>query len=493
MAADPVWWLAALGVALRVRQWAAGRSLWLDEAQLANGVVEQTAYELLTQPLPANQVAPIGTVLLMRAAVVAFGPTDWAVRLVPLAGGIALVVAAAWLAQTMIRSLAGRVCLVGLTACSPALVYYAAEAKQYGLDAAVTLGVVAAAVTAGGGLVPLACLGVVAPWLSHTAPFALAAVGVVRLGGALRERRRAQVWALAAVGAVCLVSTALAYGVTLRSVRGNLTMGPYWRAAFAPTSFEAATAAWYANALQDLVAMAFKRAGPSAPAPGLLWPSWLDLAVPVAAGAGVLAMLRRHPRRGLVVVLTLGAALGASAAGLYPLQGRLLLFAVPLTFVALAMLVEAVASRPGRWRRAGSWALSLALLALVAAPAARIARRPLGGADVKGALAYVQAHRRPRDRLAVSAWSLPAVRFYRAQLNLGPFRPAPRVPHSFDATAFLREVRRTQSTGRTWVVFSHRIAQRRDFVRGMRPVATPLDAWEGDGAAAYLFVLPARP
>jgi hypothetical protein len=215
--------------------------------------------------------------------------------------------------------------------------------------------------------------------------------------------------------------------------------------------------------------------------------------VPVAVGAGLIAMLRRHPRRGLVVVLTFAAALGASAAGLYPLQGRLLLFAVPLIFVALAVLVDVVAVRPGRWRRTGSWALSLALVALVAAPAAKIARRPVGGADVKGALAYVQAHRRPRDRLAVSAWSLPAVRFYRAQLNLGFFRPAPRVPHSFDAAAFLREVGRTKSTGRTWVVFSHRIAQRRDFLRGMRPVATPLDAWEGDGAATYLFVLPVRP
>jgi hypothetical protein len=129
---------------------------------------------------------------------------------------------------------------------------------------------------------------------------------------------------------------------------------------------------------------------------------------------------------------------------------------------------------------------------LVAAPAATIARRPIGGADVKGALTHVQTHGRPGDRLAASAWSMPAVRFYRRSLDLRPFRPAPTVPHSFDAAPCLEAARRTKATGRTWVVFSHRIAQRRRFLRQMHPVATPIDAWEGDGAAAYLFVIPAE-
>jgi hypothetical protein len=270
-------------------------------------------------------------------------------------------------------------------------------------------------------------------------------------------------------------------------------MGPYWRTAFAPTALGAATATWYANALQDLVAMAFKRAGPAALAPGLYWSPWLDLAVPVAAGAGMLLMLRRHPRRGLIVLLTLVAALGASAARLYPLHGRLLLFAVPLTFVLLAMLVDALAARPGRWRHAAAWGLALGLVALVAMPAATIARPPISGADVKGALAYVRDHGRPLDRLAVSAWSEPAVRFYRPQMDMRALRRAPSVPHSFDAAPFLDEVQRTESYGRTWVVFSHRIEQRRRFLQQMRPVAAPIDAWEGDGAAAYLFVVPAAP
>jgi hypothetical protein len=294
------------------------------------------------------------------------------------------------------------------------------------------------------------------------------------------------------MGLMWLLSLGLAYLVTRHSVHGNFTMGRYWREAFAPTSVGAAAAAWYAGTLQDLVAMAFQRAGPSALAPGRYWASWLDVAVPVAAAAGMLAMLRRHPRRGLAVVATVAAALGASAAGLYPLQGRLLLFAVPLLFLALATLVDALASAPGRWRHVAAWALAAGLVALVMAPAAAITRRPIGGSDVKGALAYVQAHGRRFDRLAVSMWSLPAVRFYRRSLGLRHFRPAPSVPHSFEALPFLDEARRVQATGRTWVVFSHRIAQRRRFLQQMRPVATPLDAWEGDGAAAYLFILPAR-
>jgi hypothetical protein len=476
-----------------VRQYLAGRSLWLDEAMLADGVVSRSAGELLTRPLPGHQVAPIGTVLLMHASTRAIGATDWAIRLVPFVAGIALVVLAADLATSMLRSAAARACLLGLVAGAPALVYYSAEAKPYVIDATATLALLTVAVSYRQGLRRAVLTGMVAPWLSQTALFAMAAVGAVRLGDACRERPDSrELRGVLGMLAAWLVSAAAATMVTMRSVEGNQTMARYWRGAFAPSPFAATGLDWYRGLVNDLVAMTFVRAGPAGVAPGLAWSPWLDIALPLGAVAGLLALLLMHTRLALAVALTLAVALVASAVGGYPLSGRLLLFAVPLVLVMLAGLVDWMSSPPGVVGQIGGWIAAIALLALVVRPAATIARHPIGGSDVKGALAYVSTHARRYDRLALSEWSVPAVSFYRPHFALDGLLPAPSVSRTFDAPAFLRDARGRGMLGRTWVVFSHRFELRHRFLGPMYASATLVDRWEGDGAGAYLFDLRER-
>jgi hypothetical protein len=485
-----VWGLAAAGVALRLRQYAGGRSLWLDEATLAEGVSGRSLVALLTEPLPDKQVAPLGFVAALHVSLEMLGRNEYAARLPSLLAGVAVVLLAVWVARRLFQSAAARACLVGLTAGAPALIYYSAEAKQYGLDALVTLVMLGLAVTpAPTGLV-LGLAGVLAPWLSHTAPFALAAAGAVRGAVAVRSRRWSDLWRLGVVAVAWLASVAVASLLTLESVRGNQTMARYWRGAFAPSPLDPLAGDWYGRAMGDIVAMAFQRAGPLELAPALWWPSWLDLGVPLAAALGLAALCRRRPPAGIYVLLVLGGAGVASGAGRYPLAGRLVLFAAPLLFVCLAALVEALAVRPRWWVRTAGWVLAVGWVVLVAGPAAAIARRPLGGSDVKGALAYVQTQALTGDRLAVSAWSAPAVRFYQARFGLDRLRPAPLVPPSFDAAVFLAEARRTRTNGRVWIVLSHRYRERGPFLAAVGREARLVEAWEGDGAGAFLFEVP---
>ena len=52
--------VAALGVVVRLRQFLSGRSLWVDEAMVANDLADLGVVESLTERSPRSQMAPPG-------------------------------------------------------------------------------------------------------------------------------------------------------------------------------------------------------------------------------------------------------------------------------------------------------------------------------------------------------------------------------------------------------------------------------------------------
>src|SRR6185295_12378688 len=76
-----------VGAALRLIAYLAARSLWLDEAMLANNIVGRT-FGALLGPLAEAQSAPWLFLFGERAATVLAGPNELALRLLPLAAGI---------------------------------------------------------------------------------------------------------------------------------------------------------------------------------------------------------------------------------------------------------------------------------------------------------------------------------------------------------------------------------------------------------------------
>jgi hypothetical protein len=169
------------GAGLRTFCYARNHSLWIDEAMLALNVVHRTPVELL-EPLDLNQGAPVGYLLLSKAVVKAFGPGEYALRLVSLAAALAGMVIFTPLAYRALPLGAARIA-VCLFALSPFIAGYAAEFKQYELDATVAAALIAVGLpvwrgTAGRGrLIAFALAGAVAVWFSHPAAFVLGGVG----------------------------------------------------------------------------------------------------------------------------------------------------------------------------------------------------------------------------------------------------------------------------------------------------------------------------
>jgi uncharacterized membrane protein len=468
----------AVGVALRLVQYLGNRSLWLDEILLSESFINRSLAQLARLPLDEGQVAPLGFVELERLQVALFGHGERALRFWPFVASIAGLVLFAGLARRVIPEMAAGATL--LFAVSPPLVYYTAEVKPYGLDVLFAVVLALAAITlVEKDVTParwwqVAVIGMVAPWLSLTAVFALAAAALIVVAHA-----SARDWRRAAALAIAWGASA---GASLLDVRRRMDsdtaayMHQYWAAGFFP---------FPPRSLHDLK-----------------WPvhfarSLLEevFAFPVAlllvalATVGALYMIRRRRSAALATLLPLVFALGASALHAYPLEGRLALFLAPLAILAVASAIGLVSRAP----RFGSPAAVATLLALVVAPILAFARNPRGAReDLRPVMAQLATRLRSGDAIFVYCGTEVPFQYYAARYHI------PVADVSFGTCEHAR-LDRDLGLPRVWIVASHEfgwgspLESPESFANYVGTIGHPVDSIVATGAWARLYDLSDSP
>jgi len=479
-----------VGVGLRAAALGGGRNLWIDESMLALNLVGRDAAGLLT-PLDWNQGAPVGYLLASKAVVAQLGASEWALRLLPFAASLLGLVGFAWVAPRLVPRPAALLA-VALLALSPVMVSYSAECKQYATDAALTVGLFAAAaglLTGDGGArrwAVLAAAGAAAVWFSHPAAFVLGGVGMALLAESAINRDRRRFLAAAATSAAWLVSFAACYMLFTRQLRGNDFLMGYWAGHFLPLPpRNAGDLAWLAEHYFGPFSMPGGLAGSEIRAGGLA-------AVFFAVGMWNLA----RSRWPVAVAVALPGLLALLASGFhaYPFAGRLLLFLVPLMVLGVAAGAHAVAAA---LRPAQAVAAAGLLGVLVAAPALEAyqgLKRPMREEQLAPVLDAVRAELRPGDAVYVYYGAVPAFLHYTRD---DPF-PAGAVVLGTEARANRIEYRNQLAAlagrARVWVVVSHRhgdeeavmTAYAEGLGRGGKVAEAP-------GAAAYRYDFAAGP
>ncbi|QDU18759.1 glycosyltransferase family 39 protein [Urbifossiella limnaea] len=441
-----------VGVGLRAAALGGGRDLWIDESMLALNLVERDAAGLL-KPLDWNQGAPVGFLLAMKAVIAQLGASEWALRLLPFVASLLGLAGLAWVAPRLLPRPAALLA-VALLALSPVMVSYSAECKQYATDAALTVGLFAAAaglLTGHGGArrwAVLAASGAAAVWCSHPAAFVLGGIGVALMADAAVKRDRRRFLAAAVTSAVWLVSFAACYVLFTRHLRGNDYLMGYWAGHFLPLPpRNAGDLAWLAEHYFGPFSMPGGLAGSEVRAGGLA-------AVFFAVGLWNLA----RDRWPVAVAVALPGLLALLASGLhaYPFAGRLLLFLVPLMVLGVGYGAHAVAAalRPKQ-----AFAAAALLGVLVAAPALEAyqgTKRPMREEQLRPVLDAVRAELRPGDKVYVYYGAVPAFLHYTRD---NPF-PAEAVTLGTEARANRLEYRtqlaELKGAARVWLVFSHR-------------------------------------
>jgi hypothetical protein len=374
---------------------------WLDEGWVAVSLrFPFTDLPETTGPTPIAWTALLWLV-----------PDEGSLRVVPLAFHFLTVAAAYLFARSLDRPVRTASVVAGLCCAAAVLLLPAQQMrhdlKQYTADAALALGLLALAAWTEGGwsrrrlgvmaaAVPLAML------LSHAA----AIVGVCVFGGLFvtvaarrRWRRLVEVAVAAAACGVGIVAVYLAF-----SARGmNTAMRNYWLPKMPGL---AELPGYLATQLDDL-----------SPYVGG-WP------LLVLSGAGVAVVVRHgRPAVALAVVLLPVVAVVLGVARLYPLlelrtSHFLLVVAAALAGLGVYGLAEALARTVGaRAPRVPRAAVGVALAGVMvlgyayanrqwlrfdgADPDVRV-RTPMAAEDIRSAVRYIEAHRRPGDIVVVS-------------------------------------------------------------------------------------------
>lgn len=458
-----LWGIVAFGILLRLFQYLANPSLWINEAMLAHSLAGRS-YWGLWKALDYEQAAPPLFLWLERFSVDLFGRGEMSLRLVPFLAGCSVMPLGLLVARRLLPQGAVAVALA-LLAISDPLIDHSVEVKPYTLDAAVSLLFLLCVlrVLQEGGqrtdLLLLGTFGILAPWISFPAVFVVPAGYIVLLGSCDPRRDRRRCCAIVVGMLLWLVST---LGLMMLVTRWHTTgaLQEVWIRAggFPPVPPRSwSEARWYARAAVRALEM-----------PGGFTVRTVGLFLAVL---GVADLLRRRLWASAnLLCLPLLLAFGASVFRLYPFAHRLLLFAGPsLAFLVtfglrciwkarIGPATPGTRSRPWGYRLGRGLYLVAVVLALGLTVGVEGSRalyhvaRPRVREQVREMAGHLRRSGRPGDLVYVYYAASPTFRFYVPQ---PPFRVRYGIKRRKHPELYRTDLDSLVGERRLWVLISH--------------------------------------
>ena len=131
-------YILIVGVLISIIQFFFNRSLWLDEAFIANNLIHRSFLELL-QPLDDNQVAPILYLFLQKLMITLFNYNELSFKILPLIFYLFSAILFYKIINHYFSNDLVKIVAFSIFATNYVLIYYSSEIKQYIFDVFVTL------------------------------------------------------------------------------------------------------------------------------------------------------------------------------------------------------------------------------------------------------------------------------------------------------------------------------------------------------------------
>ncbi|QEH36712.1 hypothetical protein OJF2_52970 [Aquisphaera giovannonii] len=349
--------ILAAGAMLRVLLYASNREPWMDEGSLLGNIVGKGVLDF-SERLSSEQLAPVGFLIVERAISQVLGGHLLALRLLPLACGLASLPLFRSLATRWLSPRAALLAMM-LFAFSSDLVYYSSELKPYMGDVAVGL---AALVTASaclerprrpGALARFAAIAAASPWFSFPSVFVVAAGGAVLLADAARRRDARDIGRLAAIAVswgIGVLGTRAYAQVMLGTTNG---MYVFWNFAFPPLlPLNRPEFGKLTGIVLEVLVNPLDLVAPGLPAAFVALPVVLLV-------LGSVSLARRERWGFALLALPVVFSYLAAALRIYPFHGRLILGLTPGLYLVIAEGVAAIGRRLGRH---AAWVVAAALL-----------------------------------------------------------------------------------------------------------------------------------
>lgn len=129
-----IWGFLLLGVVSRLFVYLDCQNLWLDEAFLAKSIYHTPWGQILGKPLEWGQATPLGFLLITKGLGEMFGHGEMVLRFLPFCASVALLFVF-WAITKELLAPKWQLVAIMIFVGSKTLVYYAAEFKQYEIEA----------------------------------------------------------------------------------------------------------------------------------------------------------------------------------------------------------------------------------------------------------------------------------------------------------------------------------------------------------------------
>ncbi|WP_160299556.1 glycosyltransferase family 39 protein [Leptolyngbya iicbica] len=345
------WGALVYGVVLRLGYYSTNRSLWHDEAAVTLNILNRSYGELLQQ-LDYGQAAPPLFLWTQKAVTQLLGPSEYALRLLPVTASVLSLGLFYHLLQRYASRWARPIAMT-LFATMGYVLYFAAEVKPYAGDLAIALALFLV-------LMPLSdrqfsrrqqvgfsLLGAASIWLSYPSVFMLAATAVATAIDTPRSRRWSQLQNRLPVYGVWLASF---LGLYLGVIQNTLEAGEL-EAVFESRFPSSVWDVWW---LVDALGRVFYR-----PLGFLGIPEGFAA---IACLTGCIWLYRYQRRTLVLLLLPIGVTLLAGYLQHYPFRDRLILFLAPFGFLLIAEGIAWPLRQPRWWGKAWGWLLVAVLL-----------------------------------------------------------------------------------------------------------------------------------
>jgi hypothetical protein len=351
-----------IGVVLRTVAWLARPEFWLDEVAVARNIDERSLWELLAVPLDYGQAAPKGFLLLQWIVTRVAGPSDIAFRFVPFVAGVASLFFFSRIATRLFNRPAAALTLL-LFAVGYPFIFYSAENKQYALDLALSLWLIALTLEVRDRDFPvrevrkLAVLGFVVVWFSQYTVITLAALGVSLTLLELRQGVRVAIARLSPIALLWGIGAAAATFVSLKGMYPATDGYMRWfhEANMPPWPLKTkADWLWFWTRTRPMLA--------SFSGFDLDDQRWASLFLWLGV-VGVIALAIRRKGSALLVIAPLLLTIIVVSARQYPLAARLWLVPIAILVIGIGETLHRLLELPSRWGRyAGATLAGLVVL-----------------------------------------------------------------------------------------------------------------------------------
>lgn len=481
-----LWSIFTISIGLRVLHFLLNRSLWLDEAMLANNIIFKDYRELFGQ-LEYSQLAPIGYLLLSKVLVELFGSHEYVLRFLSLLSGIGGLFLFLGIARRFFSEEYARLIFLVYSLTYP-LIYFSSEVKQYSMDVFVSLLLFSIFLEIledeelfRGWLMVLVVIGTLSPWFSLPSVFTIAGgcsfVILFDLWNGQKKR------AFFFIG--CSLLFFMSFYSHFDIVRGNIPVvgyQSYWQSHLAPVSWAFFSWVW------DKLTLLFHYPV------GILWPVAMVFFL-----AGLINSWLVSGARFFLLVSPLLFTLGASILQFYPIKGRVILFLVPYFVIFIGFGFLFFTMKIKLFQR---WLTILILGLLLAQPLAyngyRLIR-PYFKEHIRPVISYLKDNFVEGDVIYIYHSGCPAFRYYYSYLDFPPdIAIVEGIYEPRDIYLYGEDLKKIAGYNRVWFLYSHNFTwfwndEVTLFLDQLCEMGVMLEKYDHNDTGLYLFSLQSGP